>query len=153
MDETGEEKNIFPKNIFVLGADLGYSEWLVISEEMNQTFADATNDPIVFQINGQKYVHGFMTLSLLSYLAKSAFKKNTKDNQQQQGYLMNYGLNRIRLINPIPLGARVRAAFKVSETGIKERKSVTVIPLQFTIEIEGCSRPATAGEWLLAYEK
>ena len=48
MDETGEEKHVFPKNIFVLGADLGYSEWLVISEEMNQTFADATHDPIAF---------------------------------------------------------------------------------------------------------
>ena len=153
MDETGEEKHVFPKSIFVPGADLGYSEWLVISEEMNQTFADATHDPRAFQINGQKYVHGFMTISLLSYLAKSAFTKNTKDNQLQQGYLMNYGFNRIRLINPIPLGARVRAAFKVSENGIKERESVTVIPLQFTIEIEGCGRPATSGEWLLACEK
>ena len=86
-------------------------------------------------------------------LNKDFFSSRQEKDQQQQGYLMNYGLNRIRLINPIPLGARVRAAFKVSETGIKERKSVTVIPLQFTMEIEGCSRPATAGEWLLACEK
>ena len=134
-------------------ADLGVSDWLSIDPEMNQAFADVTRDPVAMQIDGQSYAHGFLTLSLLSDLIASALQIEGSGAAMQEGYLLNYGFNRMRLIEPIPLGARIRGHFKTADSGATQRGEITVIPIDVQVEIEDIERPALVGEWLLAWRK
>ncbi len=135
------------------GADLGISDWLTVDETMNQVFADVTRDPQPMQIDGHPYAHGFLTMSLIANLMASAMRLETIGDAMQQGYLLNYGFNRLRLIEPIPLGARIRGHFKTAESGPTPRNEVTVIPIDVYVEIENNQRPAMVGEWLAAWRK
>ena len=64
---------------------------------------------------------------------------------------MNYGFNRLRLVEPIPLGTRIRGHFKVADGGTTERDGVTIVPIDVRVEIENRGRPALVGEWVGAW--
>ncbi len=141
------------RKLLQAGTDLGVSDWLTIDADMNQAFADVTRDPVPMQIDGRSYVHGFLTLSMLTDLFASALRIEGGGNAMQEGYLLNYGFNRMRLIEPVPLGARIRGHFRTADSGISERGAVTVIPVDVQVEIEGNERPALVGEWLAAWRR
>mgnify|MGYP001455944308 FL=1 len=105
------------------------------------------------QIDGRSQAHGFLTLSLLSTLLASALQVESAGSAFGEGYVLNYGFNGVRLIEPIPLGARVRGHFRTVARGAEQRHSVIVIPIEVTVEIENVERPALAGEWLVAWKK
>lgn len=138
---------------FQAGASLGVSEWLLIDEKMNQTFAEVTRDPVAMEIDGQGYAHGFLTMSLLTDLMVNAARVDNSASFVDEGYLLNYGFNRLRLVEPIPLGGRIRGHFKVSESGTSERDGITFIPIEIRVEIENNERPALVGEWVGAWRK
>lgn len=135
------------------GSFLGESDWLTIDEAMNQTFAMVTRDPEPMRIDGRPYAHGFLTLSLLSDLFVSALALEESGKALDVGYVLNYGFNRVRLVEPVPLGGRVRGRFQTAEAGPTERGAITIFPIDISIEIEGAERPALVGEWLLAWRK
>jgi acyl dehydratase len=135
------------------GCDLGVSDWLPINQIMNQAFADVTLDPVPMQIEGQVFAHGFLTMSLLAHLMADAMKAGSSGNIMKQGYALNYGFNRLRLIEPVPLGSRIRGHFRTSDRGIVQRDAITIIAVDVRIEIEHNERPAMIAEWLMAWKK
>ena len=134
------------------GCDLGISGWLNVDQTMNQTFANVTLDPLPMQIDGQAHAHGFLTMSLLANLLADAMGARSSGEIMDQGYALNYGFNRLRLIEPVPLGSRIRGHFRTSGNGITQRGEVTIFTIDVRIEIEQIERPAMVAEWLLAWK-
>jgi len=123
--------------------ELGPGEWLEISQERIDQFAAATNDLQWIHVDparaadgpfGATIAHGYLTLSLIPAL--------TRDYYTVQGHRMivNYGLNRVRFVSPVPVGSRVRGRSTIVEAAdVKDSVQVT---LRTTIEIEGAAKPA-----------
>src|SRR5215470_4072975 len=98
----------------LVGEQVGTSDWFQVSQERINAFADATEDHQWIHIDvdrakketpfGSTIAHGFLTLSLLPVLAAQAFKVR---GDFKMG--INYGLNRLRFVSPVPAGKRVRA--------------------------------------------
>ena len=131
----------------LVGQPLGSSDWVGVDQERINRFADATGDHQWIHIDverakagpfGAPIAHGFLTLSLLPMLFESGFRVD----DVKMG--VNYGLNRVRFINPVKVGSRLRAHFKlVSYEALEGGAQLTV---EATIEIEGQSKPACVAE-------
>ena len=128
------------------------SEWVEVTQEMINRFADATDDHQFIHVNpemakmtpfGGTIAHGFLTLSLFTMLiAKS-------DVPTIQGLKMglNYGGNKVRFLTPVRSGKRVRGRFVLAEAKLRkpnELQSRTNV----TVEIEGEDKPALVADWL-----
>ena len=128
------------------------SEWIEVTQEMINKFADATGDHQFIHIDEEKakltpfggtIAHGFLTLSLFPMLmAKS-------DCPRPAGVKMgvNYGGNKVRFLAPVRSGKRVRGHFKLLELDEK-RPGQWQQTLEFTVEIEGEEKPALMAEWI-----
>lgn len=128
------------------------SGWLLIEQDRVNAFADITNDHNFIHLDAERtrkethfpgtIAHGFLSLSLLSHFAAEAlppFPSNTVG--------VNYGLNSLRFASPVPVGSRIRAAFKLDS--FEERKpGQFLLTFDVKIEIENSSRPALRAEWL-----
>ncbi len=134
-----------------VGREIGVGDWLTITQDRVDQFADATGDHQWIHVDpdraasgpfGATIAHGFLTLSLLSALVEA-------DEVPGASMAINYGLDRVRFVSPVPVGARVRARTvlrKVTEvTGGVQAK------LEVTVEIEGGERPACVAVWLVRY--
>jgi acyl dehydratase len=134
------------------GQHLGFSSWLEITQERIDTFAEATGDHQWIHTDverartgpfGTTIAHGYLTLSLASYLLPQIVK------YQGFNHAVNYGLDRVRFLAPVKVGARIRAGAQLAEvTEIGTGVQVKVI---ITIEIEGEEKPAcvieSLGRW------
>ena len=129
------------------------SDWLEVSQEMIDKFADATGDHQFIHVNpemakltpfGGTIAHGFLTLSLMPVLASKV-----ADAPQIQGVKMgvNYGGNKVRFLQPVRSGKRVRGRFKLIEFAEK-RPGQWQQTNEFTVEIEGEEKPAMIAEWI-----
>lgn len=129
------------------------SSWVDVTQEMINQFAEATGDHQFIHINpeaarqtpfGGTIAHGFLTLSLLSMLVA-----RLEDQPAVQGVKMgvNYGLNKVRFLSPVPSGSRVRGRFKLLDLAEK-RPGQWQQTLEATVEIEGQEKPAMIAEWL-----
>jgi acyl dehydratase len=129
------------------GQDIGHSDWLTIDQARIDLFAQATGDhqwihtdPVRAAAGpfGATVAHGFLTLSLLPMLFESAFAIG----DVRMG--VNYGLNRVRFVNPVRVGSRLRGRFKLlSYEPLPGGAQMTV---QATIELEGEDKPACVAE-------
>ncbi|TAK68239.1 MAG: MaoC family dehydratase [Actinomycetota bacterium] len=129
------------------GTHLGVSDWLDITQEMVDTFAEVTGDRQWIHVDvaraaqgpfGGTIAHGFLTLSLLPALTAGAFVYDgTRMN-------INYGLNKVRFITPVVVGSRVRSSTDLLE--VTEVDGGLQVVMRTTIEIEGGSRPAAVAE-------
>ncbi len=100
----------------LVGQDIGTSEWITVTQERIQLFADATNDHQWIHLDAERakagpfkttIAHGFFTLSLLPEMSASAFEvRGTRMG-------VNYGLNKVRFPAPVPSGSRLRGHFKL----------------------------------------
>lgn len=136
-----------------VGRELGVSDWVVISQEHINQFADATGDHQWIHVDAAKaatdspfkttIAHGFLTLSLISQLLRSAM--------QFKGARMaiNYGLNRVRFVSPVPSGSRVRGRFTLAS--VEDAGGAIQAVWQATIERQGAEKPACVAEWLVRY--
>ena len=128
----------------LVGRHLGYSEWVTITQEQVNQFADATGDHQWIHVDperaakespfGAAVAHGYLTLSLLPSLMPQIVEVT--------GFRMsvNYGTDKVRFPAPVPVGSRVRAGAGLdSATAIDGgvQMSVTV-----TVEVEGASKPS-----------
>ena len=129
------------------GQEVGTGEWVEITQERVDRFADATGDHQWIHVDverakagpfGGTIAHGYLTLSLLPWLGAQVFTLETP------GAKLNYGLNKVRFPNPVLVGSRVRARVSVAAvTDIPAGKQLT---LGYVVEIEGQDKPACVAE-------
>ena len=135
-----------------IGQDPVAGEWFELTQERIQDFADATLDHQFIHLDPEKaaqtpfggtIAHGFLTLSLLVHLSKTI-----PNDIPLEGVLMgvNYGMNKVRFINPVPTGSRIRATATTSNVELKG--SAVDQTRTMTVEIEGVEKPALIAEWI-----
>ncbi len=135
-----------------IGQELGVSEWVEINQERISNFADVTEDHQFIHIDAEKakmftpfggtIAHGFLTLSMLSRFAETGLP--TIEGAKMG---MNYGLNKVRFLSPVPSGAKIRGRFTLSSAEEKNPGQLLLCHT-VTVEIEGASKPAAVAEWL-----
>lgn len=138
------------------GAALGTSQWVKITQNMIDQFGAVTLDPDPMHIDpnwasrngpfGGTIAFGFLTVSLLTHLMHDATKAGP-GSDVASGYYLNYGFDRLRLVAPVPVGARVRGHFWLIDRR-KDEKGRMISRAKCEIEIEGGDRPALVAEWL-----
>jgi acyl dehydratase len=128
------------------------SDWVEVTQDMIDKFAEATGDHQFIHVNpqmaamtpfGGTIAHGFLSLSLMPMLAART------DTPKIEGVKMgvNYGGNKTRFIQPVRSGKRVRGRFKLLK--FTERKpGVWEQVNEYTLEIEGEEKPALIAEWI-----
>jgi acyl dehydratase len=141
----------------LVGQRLEPSPWLEITQERVNQFADATNDHQFIHVDPEKakqspfggpIAHGFLSLSLLSYL-------NAQDAVLPENLLMgiNYGSDKIRYLMPVRVGKRIRSKQKVLEV-TEKKPGHWLLKFDVTVEIEGEDTPALIAEilsmWVVA---
>ena len=129
------------------------SDWVEVTQEMINKFADATGDHQFIHVNpemakmtpfGGTIAHGFLTLSLMPLLSSKV-----ADAPKIEGVKMgvNYGGNKVRFLQPVRSGKRVRGRFVLTEFAEK-RPGQWQQTTEITIEIEGEDKPAMIAEWI-----
>ena len=138
----------------MVGTRLEPSEWLEITQERVNQFADATNDHQFIHVDperakatpfGGPIAHGFLTLSLLSYL-------NAKSALVPEGLqvVVNYGSDKVRYLAAVPVGARIRTQQTIAEV-TEKNPGQWLVRNEVTVEIEGSEKPALVAEILFLY--
>ena len=127
------------------------TDWLEITQERVDQFADATNDHQFIHVDKEKasqtpfggtIAHGYLTMSLLSY-----FSMQSGVLPEGQVMAVNYGSDKVRYLAPVPVGKRVRAHMKITDVSEKN-PGQWLIRTTVTIEIEGVETPALVAEIL-----
>jgi len=135
----------------LIGTDLGTSDWITVDQDRINVFADVTEDHQFIHVNeaaakmtpfGGTIAHGFLTLSLLSKFSEGA-------GLVIEGVKMgvNYGFEKVRFINPVPSGAKVRGHFKLKDA-VEKKPGQHLLTYEVTVEIEGVEKPALIADWL-----
>ena len=137
-----------------IGREVGTSDWVTITQERIQQFAEATEDRQWIHLDreraaqespyGTTIAHGFLTLSLVSHLVRNSF-------QIKGGARMtvNYGLNRVRFPAAVRSGSKIRGRVKVlTLSDVPEAVEVTLL---VTVESENSEKPCCVAEWVVRY--
>jgi len=131
---------------------IGVSDWVIVSQAMIDTFAATTgdtqwihNDPVRAAASpfGAPVAHGFLTLALITRMLSDAAPVAGASMS------VNYGLNKVRFIEPVPAGSRIRGRFAVADLQPVDRG--VRVTWQVTVEREFATRPCCAAEWLVQY--
>ena len=130
------------------GQEIGASEWVEIDQDRINKFADATGDHQWIHVDveragkempgGKTIAHGYLTLSLIPMLGAQIMRITGVSRG------INYGSNKIRFTNMVPVGSRVRASQKL--LSVEPRAGGLQLVNEMTIEIEGKDRPACIAE-------
>jgi acyl dehydratase len=132
-----------------VGQELGVSGWTAVDQDRIDAFADTTGDRQWIHVDveragaespyGTTIAHGFLTLSLIPALSKDNYRV---DNAKMG---INYGLNKVRFLAPVPAGSRVRVrsdlvdATRVNDTTVD-------LTVRQTVELDGSDKPAAVAE-------
>nr|WP_313311952.1 MaoC family dehydratase [Dietzia maris] len=130
-----------------LGRHVGYSDWMEITQERIDAFAEATGDHQWIHVDparaaegpyGRTIAHGYLTLSLLPVLGAEVM--------EIRGFAMmiNYGVDKVRFPAPVPVGSRIRAGIEL--TSLERKSSGVQLNSLVTVEVEGSDRPAVVAE-------
>ncbi|WP_163848292.1 MaoC family dehydratase [Pseudooceanicola aestuarii] len=133
-----------------VGKEIGVSRWFDVTQERIDQFADCTGDHQFIHVDpeaakatpfGTTIAHGFLTLSMLSAMVY--------DIPTMEGVTMgvNYGMNRMRFVSPVPSGSRIRGRFVLAKFE-EIRPGEVQTTMAVTVEIEGQEKPAMVAEWL-----
>jgi len=135
-----------------IGTEIGRSDWRIVSQQMINLFADATDDHQWIHLDperaaretpfGGTIAHGFLTLSLLSTLAFEALPQ-----LEDTAMGVNFGFDKIRFQAPVRAGARVRAVFNLADADIRPSGRV-LFTYDVTLEIENSLKPALTATWI-----
>lgn len=136
----------------LVGKEVGLSSWRVVSQEMIDKFADATDDHQFVHTDperaaaespyGGTIAHGFLSLSLLSAMTFEAVP-----SLEGMTLGVNFGFERIRFVAPVRSGARIRARFVLAHFRLRP-SGIAEINHDVTVEIENSPRPALTAYWL-----
>jgi acyl dehydratase len=136
----------------MIGTTLGTSEWLSIDQQRVDAFAAVTGDDQWIHVDprraaagpfGTTVAHGFLTLSLLPVMVRTAFTLG------DARMTVNYGLNRVRFPAPVPVGSRVRGHFKL--IAFEAIAGGAALQVEVTIEREGHSKPVCVAQSVLRH--
>jgi acyl dehydratase len=130
-----------------VGEDLGSTDWLEVTQQRVDAFADATGDHQWIHVDveraaygpfGGTIAHGYLTLSLIPQFTPQLFSLETP------GARLNYGVNKVRFPNPVKVGSRIRANASIAEvTDVPAGKQMVT---RYTVEIDGETKPACVAE-------
>jgi len=135
-----------------VGTEIGVSDWIEISQDQINTFADVTDDHQFIHIDperaaketpfGGTIAHGFLTLSMLSSMAAGT-------TIVIDGIVMgiNYGFEKVRFLTPVRAGKRVRGRFSLADA-VERNPGQWMLKYDVTVEIEGEDKPALMAQWL-----
>jgi acyl dehydratase len=136
------------------GREIGVTDWLVVTQERIQQFAEATEDRQWIHLDrerarrespyGETVAHGFLTLSLLSFLMKQVIQIKSGVRTA-----VNYGLNRVRFPSPVRAGSKIRGRFSLAT--VKELPEGIEAVFSVTVESEGADKPCCVAEWIVRY--
>ena len=130
------------------GDTYGPSEWLELTQERIDQFAEATGDDQWIHVDPEKaakgpfgttIAHGFLTLSLLV-----KFQYETRPERGEFRMGINYGVNKVRFPAPVPVGSRIRGHFEILE--VSEVEGGVQIVTKGTVELEGGEKPVCVAE-------
>ncbi|WP_280359304.1 MaoC family dehydratase [Nocardia otitidiscaviarum] len=135
-----------------VGTEVGVSEWLTVDQRRIDLFAEATGDHQWIHVDadraaagpyGGTIAHGFLTLSLIVPLTQQIM------TVRRASAGINYGLNKVRFITPVPAGGAIRARLTLNSVtdvpgGVQAERTVTV-------ELDGADRPACVAESITRY--
>ncbi|MGV9860100.1 MaoC family dehydratase [Gordonia sp. NPDC003425] len=130
-----------------IGENLGHGDWLEITQERIDAFAEATGDHQWIHVDAERakagpfgttIAHGYLTLSLLPLLAGDIFTVTGPK------LTINYGLNKVRFPSPVPVGSRVRADAEI--VSVEEGAAGVTVVVRSTVEIDGSAKPACVAE-------
>ena len=131
-----------------VGQEVAVSDWITVTQQQVNQFAEATGDHQWIHVDverakagpfGAPIAHGFLTLSLLPRIFESAIEVV----ESRMG--VNYGLNRVRFMAPVPVGSRLRGRLKLAACEPIDNNGVQMT-WETTIELEGASKPACVAE-------
>jgi acyl dehydratase len=135
-----------------IGQEVAVSPWLDVTQERISAFAEATEDRQWIHVDPVKaatqspfkstIAHGFLTLSLVSVLLRTAMTVTVK-------MAINYGVNRVRFVSAVPVGSRVRGRF--TPVLVEEAGGGVQVTWKVTVEREGEDKPACVAEWIVRY--
>ncbi|MSQ74446.1 MAG: MaoC family dehydratase [Rhodoferax sp.] len=132
----------------LVGQEVALSDWVVISQERVDQFAQATGDHQWIHVDvpraqagpfGGTIAHGFLTLSLIPHFFASAI--DVMDTRMG----VNYGLNRVRFLAPVRVGSRLRARLKLLTSEPIDGNGFQMV-WEVTVDQEGSSKPACVAE-------
>lgn len=134
----------------LVGEHVGYSQWLEVTQDRVNRFADATGDYQWIHVDaekaangpfGQTIAHGFLTLSLIPWVLPQVL--------DVRGFAMgvNYGLDRVRFPAPVPVGARIRGGVLVEEV-MEVAGGGVQTTLTVAFEVDGGTKPACVARFL-----
>ncbi|MBB3606016.1 acyl dehydratase [Mycolicibacterium sp. BK556] len=136
------------------GIELGVSDWLTVDQARIDAFAAATGDNQWIHVDrsraaaespyGTTIAHGLLTLSLVPALSKQCF---VVDNAKMG---VNYGLNKVRFVSPVPADARVRVRSRLVEVTSVDDSTVQ-LTVNHTVEVDGATKPAAVAEMIGRY--
>jgi len=139
-----------------IGEEIGLSEWIEVTQERINQFADATNDHQFIHVDPElaksaptpwdtTIAHGFLTLSLVSYMsATSVFMP------AEMQTAVNYGSDKVRFMEAVPVDSKIRGRFILTDAQYK-KNGRWLVKTTVTIEIEGVEKPAAVIETLTLY--
>ncbi|MDH7793939.1 MULTISPECIES: MaoC family dehydratase [unclassified Beijerinckia] len=129
------------------------SPWLLIDQHRIDGFADVTEDHQFLHVDveaaakgpfGGTIAHGFLSLSLLSKMAKMAVP------MEGASAVLNYGFDRVRFLTPVPSGSRIRGHFTLSQVSPRAAGQI-LLQYKVEVEIEGVVKPALSADWLMLF--
>jgi acyl dehydratase len=136
------------------GGEIGVSDWLEVTQERIDRFAEATGDFQWIHVDperarrelpgGRTIAHGHLTLSLVPLLLKGVLRHEGLRNS------LNYGSNRVRFTAAVPEGARIRGRVRINEA-VDAPPGGLRVTYQTTVEIEGADRPACVAETIAVH--
>lgn len=135
--------------VAAVGQEFGASDWITVDQDRINAFADATGDQQWIHVDverarsqspyGAPIAHGFLTLSLIPALSKDNYRV---DNAKMG---INYGLNRVRFVAPVPAGSRVRVRSELADAAKIDDTTVD-LTVRHTVELDGSVKPAAVAE-------
>jgi acyl dehydratase len=136
----------------LVGTEIGVSEWITVSQDMIDGFSNVTGDRQFIHNNperaanetpfGGAIAHGFLTLSLITQMYK-----DTTPIIVGHDIVINYGLNRIRFLAPVPSGARIRGRITLAKVAPRGDTQI-LTENKVVVEIEDAEKPAMLGTWV-----
>lgn len=135
-----------------IGQPAATTDWRRVPQSQIDGFADATGDTQWIHVDaaraaaspfGSTIAHGFLTLALLVPFLQDAVSVAGTD------MAINYGLNKVRFVTPVPAGGRLRARF--APAAVDDLPGAVQVTWAVTVELEGHPRPACVAEWVVRY--
>ena len=138
-----------------VGESEGTGDWFEIDQDLINRFADVTEDHQFIHVDPQQakelspwgttIAHGFLTLSLLTHLSGSIEQPPERFDGIVMG--VNYGFEKVRFINPVKVGSRIRASSVLAKVDQRDENTLQTVRTM-TVEIEGEDKPALVADWI-----